>query len=174
MSTLHTFVADLEDKPGVLNRVTSLFRRRNYNIVSLNVGRTHEPGVSRMTLVVDADPGTARRIEANLYKLVNVLWVQDLTHVPSVRRDLALIKVRCSTERRSEVFTLSEMFRARVVDVSSDCLVLEMTGSSDKLDSLIAALAPFGITELVQSGTVAMARGASEAVDTSARPVAAA
>jgi acetolactate synthase-1/3 small subunit len=165
---LRTFVTYVEDKPGVLNRVSSLFRRRGYNIVSLNVGRTHEPGVSRMTFVVDADRDTAGRIEANLYKLIDVLSVQDITHEASVVRDLALIKVRAAPDRRAEVFQLCDVFRARVVDVAPDTLVVEVTGTQDKIDGLVGALSPFGIAEMVQTGTVAMTRGAEGAASTSA------
>ncbi len=156
---LHTFVAYVEDKPGVLNRIASLFRRRNYNIVSLNVGRTHEPGVSRMTFQMDADADMARRIEANLYKMVNVLSIEDVTHTQSVVRDLALIKVKVSPNRRGEVLNLVEIFRASAVDVSPETLTIEVTGDVGKIQGLVAALGPFGIVEMVQSGTVAMCRG---------------
>ena len=158
-STLRHFVAYVEDQPGVLNRVTSLFRRRCYNIVSLNVGRTHEPGVSRMTFAVEADEDTARRIEANLYKLVNVLSVEDISGKPSLTRGLALIKVNVGPEKRSEVLQLCEVFRARAVDVGTDTLIVEITGDQGKIDGLVAILAPFGIAEMVQTGTVAMTRG---------------
>jgi acetolactate synthase-1/3 small subunit len=158
--TLRHFVAYVEDQPGVLNRVTSLFRRRGYNIVSLNVGRTHEEGVSRMTFVVEADEDTARRIEANLYKLVNVLSVEDITGKPCLARGLALIKVTVGPEKRAPVLQLCEVFRARAVDVGTDTLIVEITGDQGKIDSLVAILAPFGIAEMVQTGTVAMTRGA--------------
>jgi acetolactate synthase-1/3 small subunit len=154
-----TFVAYVEDRPGVLNRVASLFRRRGYNIVSLNVGRTHETGVSRMTFVVDADDDTAHRIEANLYKLVNVLSVEDISKEAALSRDLALIKVQIGTERRAEVLQLVEVFRGRVLDLGPDTLIVEITGTQDKIDGLVAILAPFGIVEMVQTGTVAMTRG---------------
>jgi acetolactate synthase-1/3 small subunit len=157
--TLRHFVAYVEDQPGVLNRVSSLFRRRCYNIVSLNVGRTHEAGVSRMTFAVEADEDTARRIEANLYKLVNVLSVEDITGKPSLTRGLALIKVTVGPEKRSEVLQLCEVFRARAVDVGTDTLIVEITGDQGKIDGLVAILAPFGIAEMVQTGTVAMTRG---------------
>ena len=158
--SLHTFVAYVEDQPGVLNRISSLFRRRNFNIISLNVGRAHVAGVSRMTFVVEADEGRARRIEANLYKLVNVLSVEDITDKPNVVRDLALIKVNAPPERRGEIFQLCQVFRARPVDVGPDTLVVEITGTQDKIQGLVTVLEPFGILELVQSGTVAMTRGA--------------
>jgi len=156
---LRTFVAYVEDQPGVLNRIASLFRRRNFNIVSLNVGRTQTAGVSRMTVVVEADDDTARRIEANLYKLVNVLSVEDITKSPNIVRDLALIKVHASPEKRSEVLQLCQVFRARAVDVGPDTLVVEITGTQDKIDGLLTILEPFGVLEMVQSGTVAMTRG---------------
>jgi len=157
--TLRTFVAYVEDRPGVLNRISSLFRRRNYNIVSLNVGRTHEVGVSRMTFRVEANEDSARRIEANLYKLVNVLSVEDITDKPSVSRDLALIKVAVGPQKRAEVLQLCEVFRARAVDVGPDTLIVEITGTQDKIDGLVAILQPFGVAEMVQTGTVAMTRG---------------
>jgi len=157
--TLHTFVAYVEDQPGVLNRIASLFRRRNFNIVSLNVGRTHEPGISRMTVVIEADDDKARRIEANLYKLVNVLSVEDITRQPNIVRDIALIKVKAPPEKRSEVLQLCQVFRARAVDVGPDTLVVEITGTQDKIMGLLTILEPFGVLEMVQSGTVAMTRG---------------
>jgi|SRR5690606_18545517 len=156
---LHTFVAYVEDKPGVLNRIASLFRRRNYNIISLNVGRTHEPGVSRMTFQMDADADGARRIEANLYKMVNVLSIEDITHTQSVVRDLALIKVLVAPGRRGEVLDLVEIFRASAVDVSPTTVTVEVTGDRGKIQGMLASLRPFGIVEMVQTGTVAMCRG---------------
>ena len=159
--SLRTFVVHVEDLPGVLNRVASLFRRRTYNIVSLNVGQTHERGVSRMTIVVEADDDIARRIEANLYKLVNVLRVDDITHAPSVLRVLSLVKVRADAEARPKVLQICEVFRARVVDVASDSLIVEITGTQDKVDGLVAVLREHGIVEMVQTGSVAMTRGSA-------------
>jgi len=156
-----TFAVLVEDVPGVLNRVASLFRRRNFNIVSLNVGRTHEPGVSRMTVVVDADQRTSRLVEANLYKLVNVLAVEDITEQQRVSRDLALIRVRADAEQRPAVLQVCELFRAKVVDVAHDSLMVEITGTPDKIEGLAALLAPYGILEMVQTGMVAMTRGAA-------------
>jgi len=121
----HTFVAYVEDKPGVLNRVASLFRRRTFNIESLTVGHTDQPGVSRMTIVVDTDEFGARRVEANLYKLVNVLRVDDVTSQPTVERDLALIKVAARNGKRSEIMQLVDVYRARIVDVTNESLVVE-------------------------------------------------
>jgi acetolactate synthase I/III small subunit len=162
----YTFIALVENKPGVLNRVASLFRRRNFNIESLAVGRTDNPEVSRMTIVVDCPQGDvdAHRIEANLYKLVNVIDVQDVTHQPSVARDLALIKVRVEPERRAEVNGLAEIFRARIVDVASDSLIVEITGTEDKIESMIELLRPIGIVEIVRTGKIAMTRGVNDGV----------
>ena len=155
----HTFIAYVEDQPGVLNRVTSLFRRRGYNIVSLNVGRTNQEGVSRMTMVVEADDDKAIRIEANLYKMVNVLSVEDITHKATVERDLVLIKVKAGPDKRSEILQLCDVFRARFIDVHPETLIVEVTGTQDKIDGLVQMLAPFGILEMVQTGTIAMTRG---------------
>jgi acetolactate synthase-1/3 small subunit len=154
-----TFVTYVEDKPGVLNRVASLFRRRNFNIESLTVGHTDQPGVSCMTIVTNVDEYTARRVEANLYKLVNVLRVEEVTHVPTVMRDLALIKVRADSETRTQVLQICDVFRARVVDVTQDSLIIESTGTEDKIDGLVQVLTSFGIIELVRTGRVAMTRG---------------
>jgi len=156
----HTFVAYVEDVPGVLNRVSSLFRRRGYNIESLTVGRTETAGVSRMTIMLEADDTTARLMEANLYKLVNVLRVQDVTYVPTVMRDMAMIKVRAPTDRRPQVLQVCEVFRARVIDVDPESLVVEITGTEDKIRGLVEVLEPFGILEMVRTGRVAMTRGA--------------
>ncbi|MCC6213937.1 MAG: acetolactate synthase small subunit [Polyangiaceae bacterium] len=164
MKKLRTFVAHVEDRPGVLNRVASMFRRRNYNIISLNVGTTHEPGVSRLTVVIEADEHVAHRIEANLYKLIDVIAVTDVTDAQTVDRVLALLKVRAAPEQRAEVLQLAEVFRARVVDVAPDTLILEITGTQDKIDGLVAVLQPFGILELVHTGTVSMQRGSTPAL----------
>ena len=138
----YTFIALVENKPGVLNRVASLFRRRNFNIESLAVGRTDNPSVSRMTIVVDCPNGDddAHRIEANLYKLVNVIDVQDVTHQPSVTRDLALIKVQVGPERRAEVNGLADIFRGRILDVTDKSYTIELTGTGSKLDALTRML----------------------------------
>jgi acetolactate synthase-1/3 small subunit len=155
----HTFVVHVEDKPGVLNRVASLFRRRAFNIESLTVGHTETDAVSRMTIVVDTDANGARRIEANLYKLVNVLRVTDLTGEAAVIRDLTLIRVSATHETRTQVMQLVDAFRARVVDVAPDSLIIEATGTEDKIDGLLGVLRPFGVLEMVRTGRVAMARG---------------
>jgi len=153
------FVVYVEDKPGVLNRVASLFRRRAFNIDSLAVGPTHQPGVSRMTIVMQADEVVARRVEANLYKLVNVLRVENVTHVPLVTRDLALIKVKANAAERAQVLQMCDVFRARAVDVGPEALIVEITGTEEKIESMCELLRPFGILELVRTGRIAMTRG---------------
>ena len=157
---LHTFVVYVEDKPGVLNRVASLFRRRAFNIESLTVGHTETRSASRMTIVVRTDAIGARRLEANLYKLVNVLRVQDITAVPAIFRELAMIKVSATVDTRTHVMQLVDVFRARVVDVAPDSVVIETTGAEDKIDGLLEVLRPYGILELVRTGRVGMMRGA--------------
>lgn len=154
--TQRIFVASLDDSPGVLNRVASLFRRRQYNIVSLSVGRTHKPGISRMTVVVEGDDHTARQLVANLQKLVCVLDVQDVTEQPTVLRDLALIKLHVEDQRRMEVFQICDVFSARVVDVTPETMILEMTDTPEKIRRLVAVLQPLGLTEMVQCGAVAI------------------
>ena len=156
---LITFVVQVADKPGVLNRVSSLVRRRNYNIESLTVGHTDRPGVSSMTVVVDADPDAAARIEANLYKLVHVLKVENVTAVPTVYRYLALVKVAATTESRTQIMQLADVFRARVVDVAPDSLIIEITGTDEKIDGMLEILRPFGLLEVARTGRLAMSRG---------------
>ncbi len=155
-----TLVAYVEDKPGVLNRIASLFRRRNFNIESLNVGKSHQPGVSRLTIVMRGDEVTARRFEANLYKLVNVLRVVNLTGKSTVERELALIKVSSNTKVRKEILQIAEVFRARIVDMGTEAIVLEITGTPSKINGLIEVLEPFGVIESGRTGELAMTRGA--------------
>ena len=158
---MHTFTVYVEDRPGVLNRVASLFRRRNFNIISLAVGHSETPGVSRMTVVVQTDAGGAQRIEAHLYKLMHVIRVEDITNRPAVIRDLALIKVSADREHRPSLMQLAEVFGARVVDVAPESIVIEMAGSEAKIDGLLDVLRPYGVLEMVRTGRVAMARGIS-------------
>ncbi|MDP1578650.1 MAG: acetolactate synthase small subunit [Candidatus Didemnitutus sp.] len=155
----HTLIAYVEDVPGVLNRVASLFRRRNFNIDSLTVGRTEKAGVSRLTVVVDATEAGARIVEANLYKLVNVLRVDDLSHKASLHRELALVKVGVTPESRSQVLQLVDVFRARIVDVDEESLVIEVTGTPEKISKFEIMIRHYGILEMVRAGTVSMARG---------------
>ena len=154
-----TLIALVEDKPGVLTRVASLFRRRAFNIRSLTVGRTEQRGVSRMTIVVDTDRTDVDKVAQNLLKLVNVIRVEDVTDEPAVTRNLALIKVQVNSGSRSEVMQIVDTFRARVVDVGLDTLMIEVTGTDEKVEGLIEVLRTFGIAEMVRSGRIAMLRG---------------
>jgi acetolactate synthase-1/3 small subunit len=155
-----TFIVHVEDEPGVLTRVASLIRRRGFNIESLTVGHTERPGVSRMTIVMDSDERAVPRIEANLYKLVNVIRVENITAQPSVYRDLAMIKVAARESSRGAIMQLVNVFRARVVDVSPESLIIEITGTEDKIDGLVEMLRPYGVLEMARTGRVAMSRGA--------------
>ena len=158
---LHTFVALVEDKPGVLTRVASLFRRLNINIVSVTVGGTERTGVSRMTIVADASPTAGHRIMASLYKLENVLEVDDVGQLSCVTRELALIKVAATTQTRSHIFELVEVFRARIVDLAPESLMIEMTGVESKIEGLIQVLTESGdkILEVSRTGRMVMRRG---------------
>jgi len=156
---MHTFVVYVENKPGVLSRVVSLFRRRAFNIDSLTVGRTENPDVSRMTIVTDADTDQARRIVANIYKLVNVLLVDDVTGQGALLRDLSLVKVGATQENRGQVLQLAEVFKARVLDIAAESITLEMTGGEEKVDRFLELLTPYGLLEMVRTGVVAMRRG---------------
>ena len=169
---LHAFIVYVENKPGVLSRVVSLFRRRGYNIDSLTVGRTEKPDVSRMTIVMDADEDQARRIVANVYKLVSVLLVDVITKAgpPAIARDLALIKVAVTHEARSHVLELANVFRARVVDVAMESVTIEITGVEDKVDGLLEVLRPFGLLEVVRTGQIVMRRGDKSSAVTASKP----
>ena len=155
----HTMIAWMEDKPGVLNRVAGLFRRRSFNIESLTVGHSETPGISRMTFVVDADDRELRQVQTQLAKLVNVTSVENVTDEPTVIRELALVKVHTSGASRGEVMQLVDIYRASVVDVAMDSLVIQLTGPEDRVNSLIKLLENFGIEEIVRPGRVAMVRG---------------
>lgn len=166
----HTVVALLEDRPGALNRVVSLFRKRGFNIESLTVGPTEIPAISRLTVVVDGDDAVLEQVAKQLYKVVDVIKVSDLTNEPLVARELALIKVAATPQSRAEVLQIAEIFRAKVVDVAPTSLIVEATGTEAKVDSLIALLRPFGLKELVRTGRVAMIRGANTAKDEDPAP----
>ncbi len=161
MEKSRVLVALVENKPGVLTRVASLFRRRGYNIESLAVGHTETSELSRMTIVVDVAKTSAYQVEQNLYKLVNVLKVDDLTEKPSVTRDMALIKVSVSPETRSDIMQIVNIFRAKVVDIAPASMIVEVTGAEAKVDSMVEMLRPFGILEMVRTGQIAMERGPS-------------
>jgi len=156
---LHTLVALVEDHPGVLNRVASLFRRRGFNIESITVGKTETDGISRMTLVIDGATTQVEQVEKQLYKLIDVVKVSDITHDGIIARELALIKVRCNNLNRHEIVQLAQIFRAEIVDVTDTTLVIEAVGDEDRLESLLKVLRPYGIREIVRTGRVALARG---------------
>jgi acetolactate synthase-1/3 small subunit len=163
-----TYIVRAENRPGVLTRVTEVFRRRVVNIESLTVGHTETPGVSRMTIVVDIDDDAARRMEGHLYKLVNVLHVDTVKEQPSVFRDLAMIKVAATAETRAQVMQLVDVFRARVIDVSPASMVIEITGTEDKIDGFVDVLRPYTVLEMARTGRLAMRRGVVEAAATNA------
>jgi acetolactate synthase-1/3 small subunit len=155
----HTIVAWMEDKPGVLSRVAGLFRRRNFNIESLTVGHSETPGISRMTFVVDGDDRQINQVQTQLFKLINVTAIQNVTREPTVVRELALIRVRAEHASRSEIIQLVDIYRASIVDVDIDSLMIQITGQQDRIDSLVKLLRNFGILEMVRTGQVAMVRG---------------
>ncbi|GAB4524438.1 MAG: acetolactate synthase small subunit [Anaerolineae bacterium] len=164
-------VALVENKPGVLNRVASLFRRRNYNVDSLTVGRTHKPHISRMTIVIDVRRTDVRQIVANLYKLINVIDVRYLSDQPHVSRDLALIKVRTDdAESRNAVTTICDRYPARIVDIGTAVAIIEAVAEEQVVEALIEELRPVGIVEMVRTGVVAMGRG-TRIQDTQYEPV---
>ena len=158
----HTITALVEDKPGVLNRITSMFRRRGYNIASLAVGHSEIPNQSRMTFVVEGDPSTVEQVAKNLNKLIDVLKVVNVSDEDSVRRELALIRVKSDVRTRSEIMQIVDIFRANIVDVAPGTLVVEVIGDEDKVDALIDLLRSFGVQEVMRTGTVAMRRGVYE------------
>ena len=158
-ATRHTLSVLVEDKPGVLARVAALFSRRGFNIESLAVGPTEHATVSRMTIAVAVEDLPLEQVIKQLNKLVNVLKIVELDPVASVQRELVLVKVRADLTTRSHVLETVQLFRAKVVDVASDAVTIEATGTTEKLAALIKVLEPFGIRELVQSGMVAVARG---------------
>lgn len=170
-SKKHILVALVENKPGVLNRVANLFRRRNFNIDSLTVGRTHRSHISRFTIVVDATRGDAYRIAANLLKLVNVIDVETVSNEPHISRDLALIKVRANdAHSRNSLTQICEHYPARVVDIGPEVAIVEITSTAEQVEALIAEVEPLGIVELVRTGVVAMGRGV-RILDTQYEPV---
>jgi acetolactate synthase-1/3 small subunit len=160
-NTKHTLVALVEDKPGVLNRVASLFRRRSFNIKSLAVGGSEHPGLSRMTTVVVGDSAQVEQVRKQLEKLINVVKVSDITEEEMVARELALIKVKTTTSTRSEIMQIVGIFRANIVDVAPGSLTVEVTGDEDKLNSLLGLLRDFGVKEVARTGKIALTRGSS-------------
>lgn len=160
-STKHTLVALVEDKPGVLNRMASLFRRRSFNIESIAVGHSEVSHLSRMTFVVNGSAAMVEQVRKQLDKVVDVVKVSDITGSDIVIRELALIKVKSSPSSRSEIIQIVDIFKAEIVDVASDSMSIEVTGEEDKINSLIDLLRVFGIKEIARTGRIAMTRGGS-------------
>jgi acetolactate synthase-1/3 small subunit len=158
-ATKHTLVALVENKPGVLNRVANLFRRRGFNIDSITVGHSEVPDISRMTIVVDGSGTSVEQVRKQLDKLIETIKVQDITSESIVVRELALIKVKATSTTRSEIMQIVDIFRANIVDVSMESLTIEVTGDEEKLDSLLNLLRTFGVREVVRTGRIAMTRG---------------
>ncbi|ADI02903.1 acetolactate synthase, small subunit [Syntrophothermus lipocalidus DSM 12680] len=156
----HTLSVVVENHPGVLARVATLFRRRGYNIDSLAVGRTENPAVSRMTIVVEGDDVVIEQVTKQLHKLVETIKIYDITDQPTVDRELVLIKVKADAQARSEIIQIVDVFRGRIVDIGPNSLIIEATGDTGKIDAIEASLRPFGILELVRTGKVSMLRGA--------------
>ena len=157
----HTVVALVYDKPGVLNRVVSMVRRRAFNISSLAVSHSETPGLSRMTFVIEGDDTVQEQVTKQLRKLVDVVKVSDMRGVNAVYRELSLVRVSATADTRSEIIQIVEIFRANIVDVGHDSLIIEITGDEDKLESFVTLLEPFGVLEIMRSGRLAMVRGVS-------------
>jgi acetolactate synthase-1/3 small subunit len=155
----HTISALVYNKPGVLARISTLFAARGYNIDSLAVGETENPEISRMTIVVRGDEKILEQVEKQLNKLIDVIKVYEFSKVDHIERDLILVKVNATNKTRAEIIEIAEIFRAKIVDVSHQNLVLEVTGDEDKLNAIINLLKPYGIKELVRTGVIAIARG---------------
>lgn len=161
MTNKHTVIALVEDRPGVLNRVSSLFRRRGFNIESLAVGPTEQAGLSRMTIVVDGATAPVEQVEKQLYKLIDVVKVVDITHKGMVARELALVKVRCTNGKRAEIIQLAGVFGATVTDVTDSTVMLQVVGDDEQIENVIRTVRPYGIAEIARTGRLAMARGSS-------------
>ena len=158
----HTLVALVQDRPGVLTRVASMFRRRGYNIASLAVGKSEQVGLSRMTVVVDGDEDTVAQVTKQLDKLIEVIRVSNISNEEIVVRELALIKVSSTATNRGEIIQIVNLFRANIVDVGIQSMVIEITGEEDKIQALYNLLEPFGILEMLRTGRIAMVRGQSD------------
>lgn len=155
----HTITALVSDKPGVLNRISSMFRRRGYNIASLAVGHSEVPDLSRMTFVVEGDDRVVEQVTKNLNKLIDVIKVTEMSDQNVVSRELALIRVRANVQTRSEIMQIVDIFRANIVDVAAESLIVEVSGDEDKVDSLHDLLKSFGVLEVMRTGTIALNRG---------------
>ncbi|MDG0791604.1 acetolactate synthase small subunit [Cohnella ginsengisoli] len=161
MSTRHTIAILVNDQPGVLQRVSGLFGRRGFNIESITVGSSEEPGLSRMVIVTKGDDHTLEQIEKQLYKIIDVIKVVDIGSSPMVARELGLIKIGADPSARPEILGIVDTFRAAVVDISANSLIVQVVGDTDKIDAMIELLKPYGIRELSRTGVTAMARGSA-------------
>lgn len=166
----HTLVALVEDKPGVLNRIASLFRRRGFNIESIAVGHSEIPHMSRMTIVVDGTTTSVEQVRKQLDKVIDVARVSEISSDDMVNRELALIKVKASSATRSEIMQIVDIFRANIVDVAADSVTVEVTGDEEKIDSLFNLLRGFGVKELARTGRIAMTRGGSSPLQVEKEP----
>ena len=155
----HTIVALVEDKPGVLNRIASKWRQRGFNIESLAVGHSEIPGLSRMTFTVDGATTDVEQVTKQVFKVIEVVEITDITDRDVVARELALIRVASSLNNRTAILEIAQVFRANVIDVAHDSLILEVTGDEDKVEALYELLLPYGVKELVRTGRIAMTRG---------------
>jgi len=155
----HVLAVIVNNKPGVLNRVSSLMRSRNFNIESLTVGHTERPEISRMTLTLRGDDFAVEQVAKQLYRLIDVLKVQDLSADQRIEHELALVKVRATNSTRAEILKIVELYRGRVVDVAADAVIVEATGTSDEIDALVALVGGFGIKEMVRTGSIVLGRG---------------
>lgn len=162
-SKTHTLVCLVEDQPGVLNRVMSLFRRRMFNAESVTVGHSEQAGLSRMTFVVRGDDETVEQVTKQLYKLLEVLKVTNITEEAHVRRELALIRLTATAASRSEIVQIAQIYNGKVLDVSLNQMVVEIAGPADKIDSFLGLMQPFGIREIARTGTVVMTRPSASA-----------
>jgi acetolactate synthase I/III small subunit len=154
----HTIVALVQDRPGVLSRVIGLIRRRGYNIESMAVGHSEIPGVSRLTVVIEWED--VEQVVKQLYRLIEVLKVSDVTNDPTVEREMALVKIHAPSPKRAEIVALTEVFDAKIVDVGTNTMVIEMTGSPSKVENFLDVIKPFGVKEMMRTGRIAMVRGA--------------
>jgi acetolactate synthase-1/3 small subunit len=156
----HTLICLVENKPGVLNRVVSMFRRRNFNMDSLTVGRTHNPDISRITIVMEGDQGDGKKVMMSLYKLIDVIEVQDVTNIPAINRDLALVKIKTpDAHSRNAIADLCYERGARLVDIGPEVTIVELAGAEESVESFVEALHEFEIVEMVRTGRVSMGRG---------------
>ena len=169
-TTKHTLVAIVQDKPGVLNRMASLFRRRGFNIESIAVGHSEVPHLSRVTIIVNGTTATVEQVRKQLDKLIDVVKIFDITSEKITGRELTLVKVKATSATRSEIIEIADIFRANIVDVASDSLTIEITGDEDKVDSMLKLLRGFGIKEIARTGCIAMTRGGAGPLPVQKKP----